>query len=93
MAKGCVNIPVLAVTAALMGRPRVTLDNWAGSKDSAQLGISSKICLKMAFWPPGMCYQATVDPSRGKLVKVGMWLQVGTLGLHLKEDGACWRWF
>lgn len=22
-----------------------------------------------------------------------MWLQVWTLGLHLKEDRACWRWF
>lgn len=36
-----------------------------------------------------MCHQAAIDPSRGKLEKVGIWLQVGTSGLCLKKDGVC----
>lgn len=68
---GCVNIPVLVATATLMGSPTVTLDNWEGNKDRAQLSGSNKTCLKMAFWPPAMGCQATNDPSKGQASKGG----------------------
>lgn len=73
-------MPVLVVTAALMGSPTVTLDNWEGNKDSAQLSSSNKSCLKMPFWPPGMCCQATNDPSKGQASKGGVVASSGDFG-------------